>query len=249
MGSARLSAAFLLAGVGLDAWGAQAESSEWFLRGGVVAGFVTLEGYTTNGTVGTGAPIPGGPYAGLPDGFLLDDEGDDVSATLEVGVGRNVGAWAVSLGYQYRYRTDLDVLAFTASLGRPSQFHNNVETHVVDVNLLRRFDASLWSMRPFVGAGVGVAMNASDSEFIVRELPGVFAESTTRDENTTTELSWNVQVGATRAFGDRWELELRYRFVTLGTVENGPYPGSPAEIETEDGVYSHDVLVGVTYRL
>jgi Outer membrane protein beta-barrel domain len=228
---------------------ARAESSAWFAHGGIVAGFVTLEGYTTNGTVGTGAPIPSGPHAGKPDGFLLDEEGDDVTATLELGVGRDIGPWSVLFDYQYRYRTDLDVLAFTASLDRPSQFHNNISTHLFDVSVVRRFQPlPLWSLQPFVGAGVGVVMNVSDSDFIVRELPGQFPEQTTGEENTTTDFSWNVQLGVTKTLSEQWELELRYQFVTLGTVENGPYPESDAKIETDDGIYSHDFLVGVTYR-
>jgi hypothetical protein len=37
--------------------------------------------------------------------------------------------------------------------------------------------------------------------------------------------------------------------VTLGKVENGPYPDSPAEIETEDGIYANEITIGINYRL
>src|SRR5262245_48624551 len=229
------------------ALGASAESSDWIVRAGIIPALVKLEGYTTNGTVGTGQPIPAGPFAGKPDGFLLDENGDDVTATIELGAGREFGPWALLLGYQYRYRTDLDVVAYTASLDRPSQFHCNISTHVVDLNLIRRFEP-VWSLRPFLGAGLGLAINTSDSKFIVRELPGVAPETTTHDDTTTTEPSWNVQVGVTKDLGTKWNLELRYRFVTLGKAKNGPYPTSRAEIETGDGIYSHDVLIGVDFR-
>lgn len=235
------------AGATTESLGSGAEG--WFTRGGITASFMTLDGYTTNGTVGTGEPIQNGPYAGRPDGFLLDEEGDDLTATVEIGVGRDFGAWSVIFDYQYRYRTDLDVLAFTASLDRPSQFHNNIATHLVEANLIRRFDTTWWGFRPYVGAGAGVVWNVSDSDFIVRELPGQIPETTTNEENTTTDFSWNVQLGATKQMTERMALDLRYRFVTLGKVENGPYPDSPAEIETEDGIYANEIMIGINYRL
>jgi len=232
-----------------NASGASAESSGWIGRVAIVAGFMGLEGYTTHGTVGTGEPIPDGPLAGAPDGLLQRTRGDDVTASVELGLGRNIGVWLVSLGYQYRYRTDLDVLAYTEGLGRPSQFHNDIETQVLDVNLVRRFRYfGTWGLRPYVGVGVGVVSNRSDSEFVVRELGVSIPEFRTAHVRTTRSVNWNAHVGVTKSFGKRWDVELRYRYAVLGTVENGPYPGAHAYIETEDGMHSHDVLLGTIYR-
>ena len=214
----RMTAAVLLL-LGQPAMAAQGDG-EWFGAVKVSLGDVTIDSISTSG-IGNGSIING-----QLDGALEDDAVDDWTAGMGIAFGRRFGYWNLEAEYIWRYRTDWDVVTATPSIQSITNIFSNVETNTLMINLARRGPISEhWSWE--AGAGIGWVTNDIESDYIEREVPGVRAQMTFKDDDSTSDFSYSVFAGVTRELGGPWTLNVRARYIDLGELETGPFPSRP----------------------
>ena len=200
--------------------------AEWFGAVKASIGEVTIDSISTNG-IGTGATI-----GGIVDGTLEDDEVDDYTAGLGFAFGRRFGYWQIEGEYVWRYRTDWDIVAATPSIQTITNIFSNVETNSLLLNLTRRGPINEhWSWE--MGAGIGWVTNDIESDYVEREVPGIRAELKVKDDDSTSDFSYNVFGGVTRELGGPWTLNLRMRYIDLGELETGPFPSRAARASAD----------------
>lgn len=180
---------------------------------------------------------------------------DDVVATTGIVELRNdsdaVGALGVVVGYnwakkglpirseiEYHYRARFD---FDSRVQNSAGYEDQLSTHALIVNVYYDHQMSdRWAV--FAGGGIGWAQNVSD----VARVPligGAKTELVTRTNN----LTWNAALGVIWSFARSWDMELRYRYIDLGEVESGPHIDGTTI--TASSYTSHDLILGITYRL
>jgi opacity protein-like surface antigen len=112
-------------------------------------------------------------------------------------------------------------------------------------------------VRPFLGAGLGVARNRIESLHF--QFPGISATaSTTSPGGSSSDLAYLLTAGISVPLRDRLDLDLAYRFSDLGSVGTGsgqaqvvrpsprgtfstPIGGTSADLQT------HGVMVSLRY--
>ncbi len=200
--------------------------AEWFGAVKTSLGDVTIDGISTSG-IGNGMLI-----GGQIDGELEDDEVDDWTAGVGVAFGRRFGYWQLSAEYVWRYRTDWDVVTATPSIQTITKIFSNVETNTLMLNLARRGPINEhWSWE--AGAGIGWVSNDVESEYVEREVPGISPQMSFDDNSSTSDFSYSVFAGVTRELGGPWTLNVRARFIDLGELEAGPFPGRPGRASAD----------------
>ncbi len=200
---------------------------EWFVGLNASLGEDTIDGISHGGSIGTGAVI-----GGQTDGAIRDDEIDDYTAGIGITVGRRSGNWNIAAEFIYRYRTDFDTEVSTPSIQTITNIFADVETSTLLLNASRRGVINRnWSWE--LGAGAGFVRTNIDADYIEREIPGVSPELRFNDSPTDTEFAYNVFAGVTRDLGGPWTMNLRYRYIDMGDLEAGPFPGRPGRIEAE----------------
>ena len=204
---------------------AHANDNVWFGAIKTSIGDTTIENISHNNTIGTGALI-----GGQIDGRIEDTTIDDYTAGFGFAVGRRFGNWSFEAEYVYRYRTDWDLVAPTPAIQTITNVFSNVETNTLMFNLIRRGVINKnWSWE--LGGGVGFVSNDIEADYIEREVPGVTPEMVFKDDTRERNFSYNLLVGVTRTFADKWNFNLRYRYIDLGELEAGPFPNRAARID------------------
>lgn len=214
----------LLALLGTPALAA-ADDAKWY--GGIKASISedTIDNISQSG-IGTGEVI-----VGILDGVLEDDSIDDHTAGFSVAVGRRMGYWNLELEYTYRYRTDWDIAAVTPSIATITNVFSNVETNSLLLNVARRGSISQhWSWE--LGAGAGLVYKRLDSDYIERETL-TEPERIFSDSSSDADFSYSVFAGVTRDLGNPWTLNIRARYIDLGELEKGPFPGRAAKVSAD----------------
>ncbi|MEM7099584.1 MAG: outer membrane beta-barrel protein [Pseudomonadota bacterium] len=198
-------------------------SEKWFAAVKASIGDVEIDGISHGGTIGTGALING-----EIDGQLEDTAIDDYTAGLGFSLGRRIRNWHYEAEYIYRYRTDWDLVAPTPSIQTITNVFSDIETHTLMLNVARRGVISQnWSWE--LGAGIGLASNDIDGEYIERQVPGIRPEMVFKDDDGGIEFVYNLFAGVTRDLRGPWTFNIRYRYIDLGEVEIGPFPGRASQ--------------------
>jgi opacity protein-like surface antigen len=135
------------------------------------------------------------------------------------------------LDYDYRYGPGNNIIGF----------ENNVSSDSVMLSVLYDFRTGT-GVTPYVGAAFGVVRHTSQSTRSALAPGGAATELTTETDN----LAWGAQLGATVDLSMRWAVDLAYRFVNLGKVEDGRHPDGVTV--TGDPYLAHDLLVTAHYR-
>ncbi|MGB0632317.1 MAG: outer membrane protein [Alphaproteobacteria bacterium] len=172
-------------------------------------------------------------------GTLQKRNTDDTTAAPGLVIGYN---WAKKglpvrseIEYHYRVRFDFD----TRVVGTAG-YENQLSTHAVLVNAYYDYQLSnTWAL--FGGGGIGWAQNVSDVSRTAQN-GGVSSERT----DTTDNFAWNLAIGAIWSFAENWDMEFKYRYISLGEVSSGPHTDG-ATIKA-DSYTAHDVIIGITYR-
>lgn len=139
------------------------------------------------------------------------------------------------LEFHYRVRFDLDM-----RIPHQAGYEVNLESSVLLVNAY--YDFSLTpKVTLYAGGGVGWARHMADVERVAL----VGGTTTTRDD-TTDVFTWNLAVGAVWQIGRNWDLDFRYRYIDLGSVDIGPHSDGTT-IEAK-GYTSHDMIIAAVYR-
>ena len=173
-------------------------------------------------------------------GTLQERNTDDTTAAPGFVVGYN---WAKKgipirseIEYHYRVRFDFDTRVIgTAGYG------NQLSTHALLANAYYDYQLSD-TLALFSGGGVGWAQNVSD----VTRTSLVGAATGTDRTDETDNFAWNLALGAIWSFAENWDLELKYRYISLGEVSSGPH--IDGTIIKADTYTAHDVIIGFMYR-
>jgi opacity protein-like surface antigen len=142
---------------------------------------------------------------------------------------------------EYMYRTELNYSPNPnfVNAGTPSRSDNDLNSHTVMANLY--WDIGTWSnLTPFIGGGVGMAINQTDTKGTI------IATGVSKDySNTDVEFAWTVGAGLNYAINKNWSMELSYRYIDLGEAVFGSK--TDGEITAKD-LSSHEILAGLRYQ-
>ena len=218
---------------------AYADDSEWFVAGKVSLGEATMDSISQQG-IGTGQLI-----GGRIDGALEDTEIDDYTAGIGAAVGKRIGNWTLEGELIWRYRTDFDVAASTDSIQTITNVFSNVETTSLMFNIYRRGVINQhWSWE--VGAGIGLVANDIDAEYLERAT-ATQPQMSFKDNNNETDFVYNVGAGLVRELSGPFSLNIRYRYITLGELEAGPFPNRPGVVDADHA--SHEIQFALEFEL
>lgn len=144
---------------------------------------------------------------------------------------------------EYMYRTALNYSpnpSFT-NAAVPVKSDSDLNSHSVMANLY--WDIGTWNkITPFVGGGMGVAINTTDTDGTILAT-GVKKNYT----QTDAEFTWAAGAGLNYAIMPNWLMDLSYRYVDLGNAGFGDPAPTEAGITSKD-VTTHELLVGLRYK-
>ncbi len=218
------------------------------------------------------APMPSAPAtetsSGMLDGVYMtlnlqggystigDEKATNITDLIERRGQDWVGGNSAAIGYDWkkfgvplrteteffiRYRFDLDYRG-TAG-GNLQGYTNEVATFGGMVNVYHDLKYSWRKIRPFVGAGVGIARHWSQS--VRRELDTAAFTKVSQDTRTNA-LTWAAMLGLNYEWKKNWLFRAEGRYQDFGEVESGPFGDS----DTITGQYTTlDLLLGVMYKL
>lgn len=202
-----------------------AEPPRWYGSLDVALASDEIDGFKVRG-IGTGEAI-----GGQIDGDIRDDKIDDYTAAIGFSVGRRMDHWQTDLSYSYRYRTDWDLAASTPSIETITNVFSDIQAHSLLLNLARRGALNThWSWE--VGGGIGFASKSIESDYIERATADT-AQVRFAAQRDQTELIYNAFIGVERSFSHPWSLGIRLRYVDMGGLEAGPFPGRDARISAD----------------
>jgi len=215
------------------------------------------------------APIPAtDTYSsgGMLDGFYAtlnlqggysnigNTQANNVTGLTERRVNDWVGGNSASFGYNWkkhgvsirtelegflRYRFDLDYRG--TSNGTLYGYMNEVATAGGLINAYYDFNFSWKKMRPYVGAGVGIARHWSQS---VRSDLSTALDTKSTQDTRVNSLAWAAMVGFNYQWKKNWLWRMEGRYLDLGEVESGPFGTS--DVFTGDYTTT-DLLLGAMY--
>lgn len=195
------------------------------------------QGLYLRGDVGAslGRDIGGSVLGG--DGFAGDL---GTSALFEVGV-----------GYQlpYNLRTDLTVgyrpgfkVESRESTGALAvNADADVKSWAVMANVYYDIPTGT-AITPYVGAGLGVAVNTIDDVTY-----SIGAGRIHENGHTKTRFAWSLQAGAAYAVTSNVKVDLGYRYIDLGSFETGGSSTVGPVAKTEGDVRAHEVKIALRY--
>ncbi len=175
--------------------------------------------YRDNNCASTDPPALFGCVNG-DDGRRLGAYGDfGETAVLDAALGYRVNSWLRAEAL-FSWRPDMDFIGQSNFLGAGA--NQPVSTSVSSVAGFGVVYADLprigGSVRPFLGAGLGVAHNRIRP--MSYRFPGLSATaSTTTPGGSSSELAYLLTAGFSVPLGDRLDLDLAYRYTDLGQVQ------------------------------
>jgi opacity protein-like surface antigen len=142
---------------------------------------------------------------------------------------------------EYMYRTSLNYSPNPTYINAaiPTKSDNDLNSHTVMANVY--WDIGTWNkITPFIGGGVGVAINETDTKGTV------IATGVTKDySQTDVNFAWTAGAGLNYAINKNWSVEMSYRYIDLGEASFGNK--TDGEISTND-VTSHEILAGLRFQ-
>ena len=120
--------------------------------------------------------------------------------------------------------------------------NGDVTSTTLMANVLYDFGTSEWTLRPFVGLGVGVNRVSVDTVGRLRQLPG----GTFAADDSSTRFAAQGIAGLAWAVSDRANVDLTYRYLT-GDMEFDGLPAATFGTLSADYDQSHAVTLGLRY--
>jgi opacity protein-like surface antigen len=192
--------------------------------------------------VGSVSQIVDTEFTGAPPPTLVNHDGDLVGGTGLV-VGKywhpNGLPLRTEVEYLHRFRFDYDYRYGPAN--NLAGIENNIASDSILLAVIYDFRTGT-VLTPYLGGTFGIVRHSSDSRRTQISPGGAVTELTTE----TTNIVGGVQLGATIDLSIRWALDVAYRFLNLGKVEDGPHPDGVKV--TGDPYLAHDFLITAQYR-
>jgi opacity protein-like surface antigen len=219
------------------------ETSGWYLRGDIGMSNQQLKN------------ISHPSFATAPQ-FAFDDKGSfDSAPFFLVGLGYQLNNWLrFDITGEYRGKAGFHALDRYNFGG----FHTNEYTAsksewVVLANAYLDL-GTWWCITPFIGAGVGWAQNRIEH---FRDVNVIAAGGGWADSGTANNLAWALHAGASYKVTNSFAVEVSYRYLNLGKAQTGNLvnldptlvSGNPLAPMTFNGIYSHDVMLGVRWMM
>jgi len=145
----------------------------------------------------------------------------DPALVVDGGLGYRFNRW-IRAEALLSWRPDLDFSGQSNFLGRAgsNQPVSGSVSSVAGFGVAYVDLPKIGKVRPFLGAGLGVARNRLDS--LNFQFPGISAtSSTTTPGGSSSDLAYLLTAGISVPLSDRLDLDLAYRFTDLGSVTTG----------------------------
>jgi opacity protein-like surface antigen len=189
--------------------------SGWYLRGDVgvsVQKFDAFDHFQTN------------PTFVWPASWAIVQKETDDSAFVDFGIGYQVNNWLrFDVTGEHRTAAKFKVVGSYTEFCAPGPtcFDQYDGSHSAEVLMLNAYLdlGTWWCLTPFVGAGVGGALNTVSSVTdlgITTTVPG-FGYSSSDASNWN--LAWSVQAGVDYNVSNNLKLEAAVRYLNLGSVK------------------------------
>jgi opacity protein-like surface antigen len=199
-----------LAAMGLSTIVAMAAAAQQYARGDIGWSMARDAGITENQLAHNGAPmICGDPTCAAPGKM------DELSSTYLVGLGigtRVAPQFRIDLTYTFRGLYDLNHT--DQRTPNPQSFRAQVQSHVAMANAYYDVPFKLGPVAPFVGGGIGYALNKTDE----LELTTSGSAATQMPGGATTQFAWQAMGGLSIELPRSMVLEIGYRYVDLGDI-------------------------------
>ena len=159
----------------------------------------------------------------------------DPALVVDGGLGYRFNRW-IRAEALLSWRPDLDFSGQSNFLGPagPNQPVSGSVSSVAGFGVAYVDLPRIGKVRPFLGAGLGVARNRIDS--LNFQFPGISAtSSTTTPGGSSSDLAYLLTAGISVPLSDRLDLDLAYRFTDLGSVTTG---SGQAQVVRPAGTFS-----------
>jgi opacity protein-like surface antigen len=228
-----------------------ADMGGWYLRGDVGVGV------SSNASITSDAAIP----AGGSSSYYNDSMSE--AALFDIGVGYQVNSWfRADVTGELRGGSTFEGLQNCANCGSPQLYdfyHGHVSSAIGLVN--GYVDLGNWyGVTPYVGAGVGLAVNrvtgATDQGANYTANAG-FPTGGYFDNASKTNLAWALMAGLDFSVTHNLKLELGYRFLDYGKFTTGAanclngtggFNACGFKVASKE-LYSNDFRIGLRYYL
>ncbi|WP_143276079.1 outer membrane protein, partial [Brevundimonas diminuta] len=221
-------------------------------------------------SAGAASAEPDGWYGAIDAGYhIIDDINTEASATGHSWNWEVNDGWAAfaRLGYRFNpnWRVELEggyrsgdigtvravsgsqgLCNLTPATGPCHSPEGDIESTTLMANVLYDFGSPDWTIRPFVGLGVGMNRVNVDTVGRLRQTPAV----TLTADDSSTKFAAQAIAGLAWAVGDRTNIDLTYRYLTGDAEFDTTTSGAGAiPFGTLEGDYdqSHTVTLGLRY--
>ena len=202
----------------------------------------------------------GASFSGNAGRFTVEDSSGgqasfddrDLGPAAVVGLGGGIelaGFFRGELMFDYRTGYEIDTVEdrFLPGLAASA----DVDSYSLFLNAyfdVLSFDLSGVELTPYLGGGVGLAINdLDDTRF---DEPGFSAIDL--EGGTTTQFAWNAAAGLGIGVSESFTIDLGYRYVDLGRFESGRQARQGSSVDrfqqkVEGDLTAHEVLVALRY--
>lgn len=144
-------------------------------------------------------------------------------------------------------------------IGIGAELSGSVQNLSFMANAAYSFDIGAGGLRPYVGAGIGMALLMADASINIPAALGAPVSEQQIVDDSATVFAYQVKVGVEYPIAEQWTMGLEYRY--FGTVDpnyddnldvnalSGAPPGTIPEIplSVDSSYASHSVTLGVRY--
>jgi len=177
---------------------------------------------------------------GFSNTLNLQNDSDDVA-----GLGGVIGyKWKnlpmhTEIEVTHRFRFDFDTRDDGVA-DDDTGYEANVDTTAVLFNLAYeiRLDGNF---TPYIGGTIGWSYNTANTE---RRVINTGVE--TKKKTMIGNAAWGGMAGVVWDFSESWAADFAYRYINLGEVDIGIFPGG--DNVTADDYISHDLVVSLLHR-
>jgi len=172
---------------------------------------------------------------------INNDSEDDAVLILGGTVGYNWETHGApirtELEYSYRHDFSYDADPTYISAATPTRMTSQLSSHAVMANVY--YDIKTKSkFTPFIGGGIGVSRNKTQSDVTV-----IATNAPAKASTTKNNFAWNLGAGVGYQLTDAITLDASYRYVDLGKA----VWGTPTMEITGQDLTSHEVTIGLRY--
>jgi len=214
--------------------------ADWYAKSGIALGNDRVSNISHHDTIG----IPGTYLGDALDGALKDEQIYDYTPSLIAALGFQYGNWSFETDFSDRYRTDWDIRSATHNLRTVTNVFSNIESKSLLLNVARQ-SSTRAGWRWAAGIGAGASHTSIDTEYIERANPAIgLTEWSVDTSRSDSNFAWSASVGLSKSLGDRWSLNIDYRFIDFDEVRIGPVQGRPARLSGD--FTSHELHISAS---